>query len=241
MSKRLLMWVGGGGFDPSSLSPVQWLKADTPSFQNSNLTTAATADADPVGGWVAAAGTNATQATAGKRGLLKLNIQNGLPVIRIDGVDDFYSLTGLTHASGARVVFCAFNPGNLSASALKYLFDTATGRLTLAAAADVAGQVGWQTDAGWSKPGTPATANGFQVLTWDLGAGGTAEMLRNGTSLGTASYTLKAIGAGVAIGASSDGAGSFLGCDIGELIIGGAWTTAQRDQTTAYLRARWGV
>jgi hypothetical protein len=228
-------------FNPLVYAPVLWLKADAANYQDSAKTTLAAADADPVGAFADQSGNgkDGLQATAGKRGLLKLNIQNGRPVVRLDGVDDWYVLTGLTHASGPRTVFAAVGLPDYSAATLKYLFDSATGRLILAAASDVAAQVGW-FDGAWKKPGTPATTTGFQVLTWDLQTG-TGEMLRNGTSLGTAAYTNVAIGGAVGLGASSDGAGSFSAPDIGEFLIYPALTVAQRNQVISYLRARWGV
>lgn len=70
-----------------------WLDASdaTTRFQDSGLTTLALADTDPVGGWKDKSGNarHVLQATAGKRPLLKLAIQNGLPIIRSDGTDDF--------------------------------------------------------------------------------------------------------------------------------------------------------
>lgn len=59
--------------------------------QNSNGTTAASATDDPVGYWAdqTGLGNHATQATSGSRPALKLNNQNGLPGIALDGTDDF--------------------------------------------------------------------------------------------------------------------------------------------------------
>lgn len=229
----------GGGFDPASLNPLEWLKADVGTFQDSALTTPATADAAPVGGWVARNGINALQATAAKRPTLRTNVQNGLPVIRWDGVDDFLGFTGLVQASGGRTAFCALNPTNPGGTSLHYVFDSATGRLILAGMTDVTLQTGW-FDGAWKKPTTPATVDGFQILTWDLQVG-TGEMLRNGTSLGTAAYTSVALGAASGLGASNDGLGSFIGMDMGEFLIYPALTAAQRNQVIAYLRGRWGV
>jgi hypothetical protein len=57
-------------FAPTDLTGLQfWFKADGTLWQDSARTTAATADADPVGAWDDASGNanNATQATAGTR------------------------------------------------------------------------------------------------------------------------------------------------------------------------------
>jgi hypothetical protein len=95
----VLTLLGAGGasssFSPTSVSGLKlWLKADAGLWQDTAGTTAASADADPVGRWddQSGQGNNVTQATAGKRPLLKLAIQNGRPVIRFDGADDFLSV-----------------------------------------------------------------------------------------------------------------------------------------------------
>lgn len=201
---------------------------------------AADDDGEPVGYWTARAGTSPIRGTAGSRPVIKLDIQNGLPVVRSDGTDDEMFLTGLTQASGPRTAFAAFNPGDLSATSLKYLFDSAAGRLILAAATDVGGQVGW-FDGAWKKPGTPAAATGFQVMCWSLGAG-TGEMFRNGSSIGTAAYTNVAIGGAVGLFATSDGTSNHLACDLGEfLIYTGALSVGNRGSVTNYPKDKWGV
>jgi hypothetical protein len=80
--------------DPSTVGTLfTWLKADAGTWQLSTLTTPAVADGDPVGGWTdqTVNGHSPVQATATKRGTLKLNMRNGLPVIRFDGVTQFLS------------------------------------------------------------------------------------------------------------------------------------------------------
>src|SRR4051794_27508517 len=69
---------------------VLWLKSDTDTFQDSALTTAATVDTNPVGGWKDQGGANnhVLQATSGRRPILKLTQVNSLPSVRFDGSDD---------------------------------------------------------------------------------------------------------------------------------------------------------
>jgi hypothetical protein len=204
----------------------------------------AVADTDPVGRWTDQSGNgkHASQTTAGIRGILKTSVQNNLPVVRLNGTDQWYDMTGLTRASGAHTIFAAINPGNLAGLTLKYLFDSLTGRITLAAAADVANRVGWQTDEGWSKPSvSPAGVNGFQILTWVLNADGTGEMFRNGGSLGTGTYTAKAIGGACSLGASTGGAGAFFPVDIGFFGVTGPQPAGTVARIHTALRATWGV
>jgi len=98
-------------------------------FQNSNGTTAAASADNPVGYWadMSGLGNHAIQATSGSRPLLKINNQNGLPGLYLDGTDDcltatiagFQSLTATTILMVAKPaaaaaadtnagVFCAF-------------------------------------------------------------------------------------------------------------------------------------
>jgi hypothetical protein len=84
--------VATAAFSPDQVSGLTlWLKADGTIWQDSARTTAAVADADPVGSWddASTSGKHAQQATSSKRGTYKTGIQNGLPVIRFDGSDDW--------------------------------------------------------------------------------------------------------------------------------------------------------
>lgn len=79
-------------FAPTDIAGCQlFLKADTGRFQNSNGTTAATADGDPVGYWADQSGNNnhATMATGAARPTNKLSLQNGYGGVKFDGTDDY--------------------------------------------------------------------------------------------------------------------------------------------------------
>jgi uncharacterized protein (DUF2147 family) len=87
-----------GAFSPASIGGLQlWLDAADAStlFQNSNGTTAASADGDSVGYWGDKSGSSnhIIQADGTKKPLLKTNILNGKNVIRNDGVNDFLKST----------------------------------------------------------------------------------------------------------------------------------------------------
>jgi len=95
-AKKLLLFRSP--FTPASIAGLQlWLDASDPAtlFQDSALTTLASSDTNPVGGWTDKSGLvhNMLQATAGKRPLLKKAIVNGLSVLRFDGSDDFLKAT----------------------------------------------------------------------------------------------------------------------------------------------------
>ncbi len=92
-------------------SLATWIKADGTLWQNSNLTTPATADGARVGAWVPSGGTggNWLQATAGKRPTLKLAIQNGLPVIRFGAEGGYLTLASQIASVGDFSLFFAMN------------------------------------------------------------------------------------------------------------------------------------
>lgn len=81
---------------------IAWWKADAGLFQNSNGTTAASANNDPVGYWGDSVGTrHIIEATAGERPLL----QTALPSILFDGTDDRLAYAGaFTDVVGSVVI-----------------------------------------------------------------------------------------------------------------------------------------
>lgn len=83
-------------FSPISLSPSLWLKSDAGLFQDTGKTTPAASDDDPVRTWADQSGNGRDVASVNdaRRGLLKLNVQNSLPSIRLDGTDDYYVAGG---------------------------------------------------------------------------------------------------------------------------------------------------
>jgi len=66
---------------------VMWFKSDTGTFQDNTLSTPATANNDPMGGWVDQSGNthNATQSNGARKGVFLTNRLNGAPSIRLGG------------------------------------------------------------------------------------------------------------------------------------------------------------
>lgn len=92
----LSLWrLGGAAFSPLSLSPIAWYDPSDFStlFQNSNGTTAVTADGDPVGYMADKSGNghHLIQATAASRPLYKTS--GGLRWLEFDGTDDFLAVS----------------------------------------------------------------------------------------------------------------------------------------------------
>lgn len=85
MKRAIGVLMGAGNnaaaFSPTNLAGLKlWLKADSLVLSNN----------DPVSTWSDSSGNgNDVTGTGGQRPLYKTNIQNGLPSVRFDGVDDF--------------------------------------------------------------------------------------------------------------------------------------------------------
>lgn len=97
-------------FTPDNVLGLQlWLDAAdaTTLFQNSDGTTAATADTDPVGYWADKSGNarHATQSNSGKRPQLKTNIINSKNAIFPDATDDYLQLASSITLSGAWTLY----------------------------------------------------------------------------------------------------------------------------------------
>ena len=80
---KLAVALNGAGFDPLTLSPLVWLKADA----------VTAADADPLSQWDDSSGNarHFTQASAGLRPTYRTNQLNGKPGVLTDGTDDYLS------------------------------------------------------------------------------------------------------------------------------------------------------
>lgn len=112
-----------GSFSPASIGGLQlWLDASDAStlFQNSNGTTAASADGDPVGYWADKSGNtnNTTQADGTKKPLLKLATQNSKNSVRFDGSND--NLKALTGGANSNYTLFVVNK-KLNATVANYM------------------------------------------------------------------------------------------------------------------------
>jgi hypothetical protein len=229
-------------FDPLDLSPALWLKADAGLYQTSGGS-AATADGDPVGEWQDQSGNGRhfSQSTEANRPTLKLNIQNGLPVVRLDGSNDslissafqtFPSKRGTLYAvykntdSAYGVILATFPAavtdwewlGAKAASKYKW-YDGAASHL--AAVFDLAG---------WMLHGV--IRDGDTSLTSYV----------NGALADTFTITNNQPSSGaVSLGAATDGTETLAG-DLGEILIFDTALSAQEQaDLEGYLNTRWGV
>lgn len=102
-------------------------------------------------------------------------------------------------ASGSHYFASVLQP-TTTGETLQYVMDSDTGtdRLIFAHLTDSSGQVGWY-DGSWHSVGSASTS--AQVLEWVLGPpgdSGNGYVYRNGTLVGSAGYTARAVGTSVA-------------------------------------------
>ncbi len=245
-----------GPWTPARLPGLAlWLDASDAATlrQNSDGTTAAAADTDPVGCWAdkSGYGRHATQAvSAGRRPVTRTGVQNGLSVVRFDGVDDFLTAAAsLDNGTGGWAAFlvvastatAAGFQGALTlnefANNSNYTYlslqDTTTApaenRFAVTNAASAVGEVG-------SLPG-------FHLYT--LGHTGTQQSYqRDGGAAGVLTAAAASSHDTVSLGAlwRASGIAGPCPCDVAELLIYTRWPpAADRLAVEAYLRAKWGT
>lgn len=226
---RLLLWNGSiwtylaepaASFDPSTLSPSWWFKADGTLWQDSARTTPAAANADPVGAWDDASGNarHALQATAGKRPTLRTNVRRGKAVVRFDGVDDFLAIATVPTASArtfVAVIKKATAAQGISQTAIgldgtSQLINTNTvvspGWYYFATQAG-GGAVGGGTPNEWDIIAITFTSTSSAVMRVNGGAGVTFDP-NNSYSTATAFYI-----------ATNTGTGNYADIDVAEIIV----------------------
>src|SRR4051794_1826732 len=109
-ARRLVTKGSAAAFSPTDVSGLKlWLKADAGAYSDSGTTLCA--NNDTVKQWNDQSGNsnNVTQVTSGKRPTYKTGIQNGQPVLRFDGVDDFLQMGANPAMNGELTVFVVVN------------------------------------------------------------------------------------------------------------------------------------
>jgi hypothetical protein len=234
-----------GGFSPRSLPGLQlWLKADAGTYQNAALTTPATADADPVGGWEdqSGSGNDVLQVgVAATRPTLKLAIKNGKPVLRCDGGDYLKGAFGGGALSQPFMIFAVTQfTGPLDDGSYYYLTngDDAVNLAYLAKRGTAGVGDPWAISAASVISGGAADAN------WHIWSalfnGASSEFWIDGVSVTTGNAGVNVID-GFTAGAFHTGGNGWVG-DIGEMIVyDPAPADDDRQRVQQYLSTRWGV
>lgn len=224
---------------PTSIAGLQlWLDASDASTLYDATSGGSLVAADgSVARWEDKSGNSyhATQSNAARQPQRKTSIQNGLDVLRLD--QDALSLS-LSLSANNWTFFVAAKPGSNTANS-RYYLDSQTGRLIFAQLGNTSSNIGWY-DGTWRTIAAATTA--AQVLTYRLSSSENGAIFRNGSSLGTAAYTQKAIGGGVHVLSDYDGGGGFADGDVYEMILyEGALSTGDREAVENYLMTKWGI
>lgn len=230
-------------FAPTDIAGLAlWLKADAGTFQSSGGS-AATSDADPVGEWQDQSGNarHLTQATGSVKPTLRLAVQNGLPVIRFDGTDDFLEipdfLTGFTAAEIFVVVKADADPAADAGTSGLWLLGTGNTHYpwTNGTIFDSFGSGAQQAT---DNPAT--TLAQFNVYNVSSASGAWTNRL-NGAEIFTTGTNTVSFPSGPRLGISAASAHWFDG-DVGELVLYDSVLSAgNRSSVLAYLQARWGT
>lgn len=236
--------LGATAFTPRALAGLTlWLRSDQGTYQDSALTTVATADTNPVGGWtdLSGKGRNFLQATAGLRPILKLNIINNRSVIRFDGVDDFLSAT--IPASAAVTIWLVVQKRSAPAvgaqSALS--FGAATNTLETISGTSATNYV-WATNQAAGATALPGVAANANLIVLQFASAASLNAYANGGSAtnldpsdGYAAATTMNLGAALAATQPGD-------FDIAEIVVVGRSLLANELRTlNLYGRSRYGI
>jgi hypothetical protein len=230
-------------FSPSSLPGLAvW-------FDASQLT--GLADGDPVASWTDLSGNarHAAQATSTKRPTYKTNIQNGKPVIRFDGVDDFLATPAWTNPTS----LTAFVVVRESAvTTYQEFFEHAAGATwanpyaqyllrSISNPYPYQGIINNGGSLGNAQGGTADTT--VHAFALDVQPATGAVVYRDGVSIAGPSSTAAPITQTtfpLYIGNNTDG-GEPLPGDMSELFIASAVSATTRASAFAYLKTKWGT
>lgn len=221
-----------------------WLEADTGTYQDAARTTPAVADGDAVGGWLdqSSEAAHASQADDTKRPVLKLGIQNGQPVLRFDGSNDYLAgALSLLAGNSDKTLFTVAKCATASGKAIFHYGAAANGGsfgLAIGAAPDYT-VVQWGGGSFDLQGGTPTTA--WQVLT-AVKTGNALSLYRDGALLvgPTAKSAANITGTDYRVGELLAFSNNW-DRDIAAVVLCGALTTAQRQAAEQAFGTKYGI
>jgi hypothetical protein len=222
---------------------VAHFAADAPLYQESTLATRAVADGDPVGGWFDGSDVSgyATQGTADSRPLLKLGIQNGMPVVRYDGVDDTLLAANAVARGGEETIFVAARNGGGANTTL--IGDSAGAFWLRHLGSNVTRWSAGGFSNGTNQSGDTAlwVASTFAVVMVKRSIlANTIQIWVNGVLGSSTTYSSGNAAGRYAIG--SNAAASFWDGDLGEMIaFNRELNPTEQSRVQRYLMKRWGM
>lgn len=235
------VWDFSQAFSDGGATAKHWFRPDAGTFQDTALTTAAASDGDPVGGWQNqnTAGDDVVQATTNAKPTLKLNIKNGMPVLRCDAGDYLQ----VTYAATLNQPFTVFAVAMLDPTAVDddvayHITDSVTGTQMWLRKNPFSTPDTWQIRTSAALAGDTADSN------WNIWTavfnGASSKIYINGTLQNSGNAGTDNPG-GLTVGARLDGAAGWLG-DIGDIaIVPGSLSAADLNQALAYLSTRWAI
>lgn len=244
MNPRLLRPLASG-FNPRQIAGLlAWHDAADSStlFQNSNGTTAATAESDPVGYWgdKSGNGRHLTQAVNNDRPLLNVAEQNGLPALQFDGSNDcMTSAAGYLQGITSTVFLVAQRQGDTTVSTAFSM-----GRSTDAAGIEISLRNSFLSPANnlrYRQNGATVRRNGAASL--DTGTSPTAFLIAAGTF--SAAAVIADAGDPVFVGAQRGAAGTnafFMNGRLGEVLAyNRVLSLLEIQRVESYLSNKWGI
>lgn len=194
-------------------------------------------DNDPVTTWtdLSGNGRNLTQGTAANKPLYKTSIQNGLPMLRFDGTNDFMDASFV--ATQPMTIIACIIPRLVNKPGTSNYWDGLTVQSMLCRENGTAFEIYAGIVLG---SGTVAVNTTYVMTTIYNGASSLIRLNQTGAS-GNAGTNGGADPTGLRV-ASAGGAGSSFGQnDYGEIVVcSGALSSANYTSTEGYIRGKWG-
>jgi hypothetical protein len=245
-------------FSPTSIAGLKfWVKADTLSLANN----------DPVPTWAdqSGSGNNAAQSSGTLQPIYKTNIQNGKPIVRFDGTDDFLEVADtaiIGGESGMTAFFVTAHTTNALTKALLTKWDYSTQGTFIVSTylglpnrietfiADVITDLGGNNQYTTNEILVPTTFSIISIVydgTQSVGNrvkiysnGGAAEAT---STNGTIPTTLTSSTSKLLVGSGQGGISTWnYDGDMGEIILyNSALSDANRESVRNYLNNRWAI
>lgn len=198
---------------------------------------AASSDGDPISQWTDLSGedNHCVQAIGSKRPTLKLAIQNGLPVVRFDGVDD--DLAHLLDIPGANTVFAVVKM--IGTTGEQIVISASSGGNLAAYIRGRSGSENWGTYRQADVFANTPISGSFKQVTIVSRSGTDLDLVTDGnveTKVAAGYHVDAAIRRRIGSGQATN----WFGGDIAEILLyDSALSAVNRQAVEAYLRTKW--
>jgi len=218
---------GGGAFNPLSLSPTAWYKADALVLSND----------DAVASWADSSGNGntLTQASGVNRPIYKTNIKNSLPAVLFGASQYMDSAAfGVALAQPGTVIIAAKAPAEVTVSHQAFSGQTGTARWVIYLVSDA-----YHLFASSDIAGDTATIDEWVILT-SVVNGASSSLQKNTATAVTGNAGTYALD-GVRLGGSSVPDAHWLSYILEVLVFSSALSAGNITNVQNYLSAKWGI